>query len=164
MSKAFLITYCTALVVLAALFCSSCALLNRTPEQTAAMIRSTARISTFEALKRGYTDGSARVRGSSLIYASVEFLRQLMERDPNGVQVGDLREILALFAYSDLDLPPELKISLVTASDLVLSYVRVDSLEALLTVEERLYLDAFLDGVQEGARPFCGVLRVEIVE
>lgn len=157
--------------LLAVFVLSGCGLISAvedaTPAQKAVVIKTTASLATSRGLIHGYDENEAEKQEATatLIYATVDVLRVIMEADENGVQIGDLREILSLFTFDELDLPIEVKIALDGAVALVQSYVRDVALGELLTSEERLYLDAFLDGVQEGAAAFLDELpQVETVQ
>ena len=167
MKKAFLINYVTALCSLATVFAlaallSGCgvftAIDGADPALKAAFLKVTARTATFEGLKQGYDDDEAAERRATavLIYLTVGTVQDMMAADTDGIQVGDFREIVGLWSFDQIDVPPEVKFALSDVMDIMLSTIRPASLEELLTEDELLYLNAFLDGIRDGAFPFTG--------
>lgn len=150
-----------ALFSILALFAlSGCGLVNAIDESDptlkADFIRVTASVATSQGLIQGY-DGNElaeQTAAAQLIVMTVDTVKATMAEDENGIQVGDYREIVGLWDFRQIGVPPEVKFALSAAMGLMLSKVRPVALDELVTDEELLFLLAFLDGIREGAAPF----------
>ncbi len=165
MNKADYIQFGTVVGLFVAIFVlvamlSGCTLISEAdPALKAQAIKVIARTATFEGLKQGFDDDEADKRRSAaaLIHMGVTRLFSIME-DDDDLTVGDFREIVGVWSFDGLDIPPEVKFALSDAMDLALLYVRPVALDELLTANEILYLNAFLEGIREGASSFIGAV------
>lgn len=112
------------------------------PQKVAAVIRAAARISTVEGLNQ-VKDVAARQKAARTIAGVVGAVQNVLDWDE--LTLGDIHLQMGTL----VDLPPETKVSIMTAVDLLLLHIDTP-VGTLLSEEQVLYVNSFLEGVRQG--------------
>jgi hypothetical protein len=123
------------------------------PEQTAALIRSSALVGITVAFERAWdeTEVAERFEAACTIKSACQAARQAVAGDQvTGGQVLEFFDNL-----KSADFPPELRVAIAAAVDLLLSHVDIEATTGQIPEEAKLYIQALLEGVELGAEIYC---------
>lgn len=157
-----------ALLLVAALALPGCSLFSARPDPqtTATLIRTAASVGVNQALEHGYDEDQLAEKQATAMFISAvsQALLHTMENDEDGVSAADLREILNILSFVDVEVPPEVRIALEAAIDILIAHVRIESPASLLDPEAVSYIRALLEGAQAGAELVSGPVEILFVE